>query len=194
MKWSDYPLRTRSWGVQSSAIQWAAIFSIRNDETERGKCKQDLKTYLQLSAWGSVTQCKIFPIPYGTTQKIKRFWQLVFQLQEMPRGLLFFLNRNQELTASWPMIRTGRSLGSNPADAQMTLANHFWTDLIHLSCFTCKAKCPKQVFQHWCPQTSSWTVTFSLPSAYLDEHCSSGSIKPIKDEAQKNVTTVRARY
>lgn len=68
---------------------------------------QDLKTYLQLSAWGSVTQCKIFPIPYGTTQKIKRFWQLFFQLQEMPRGWVF-LNRNQELTASWPVIRTGR--------------------------------------------------------------------------------------
>lgn len=68
---------------------------------------QDLKTFLQLSAWGSVTQCKIFPIPYGTTQKIKRFWQLFFQLQEMPRGW-GFLNRKQELTASWPVIRTGR--------------------------------------------------------------------------------------
>lgn len=102
---------------------------------------QDLKTYLQLSAWGSVTQCKIFPIPYGTTQKIKRFWQLFLELQEMPRGWVF-LNRNQELTASWPVIRTGRcpnDLGQSLLDRPDT------SQLLHLQGQIPKASLPASV-------------------------------------------------
>lgn len=73
------PLGTRSWEVQRTASHRTALFFfIRTDETETENVSRNVNHACNVSTPGSVTQRKILPIPYDTTQRIKHLDSWLF--------------------------------------------------------------------------------------------------------------------